>query len=89
MTQVPAIVGMVAETLTDAYPAPGNDHGPTEEHAEVARQIMSRHRSVFGVGEEAGFDPDRFIITNADTGGSDLLKSLRRAMPRSTGLRSR
>ena len=82
VTQVPAIVGMVAETLTDAYPAPGNDHGRTEEHAEVARQIMARHRSVFGVGEEAGFDPDRFIITNAYTGGSDHLKKSFAAAPK-------
>ena len=29
---------------------------------------------MFGVGAEAGFDEDRFVITNAYTGGSDNLK---------------
>ena len=35
---------------------------------------MRKHRSVFGVGEEAGFDETRFVITDAYTGGSDALK---------------
>ena len=35
---------------------------------------MARHRSAFGVGEEAGFDEARFVISNAYTGGSDHLK---------------
>ena len=35
---------------------------------------MRRHRRVFGVGEDAGFDEARFVITNAYTGGSDNLK---------------
>jgi len=29
---------------------------------------------VFGVGDEAGFDESRFVITDAYTGGSDALK---------------
>ena len=35
---------------------------------------MERHRAVFGVGTDAGFDEQRFVITNAYTGGSDNLK---------------
>ena len=35
---------------------------------------LARHRAVFGVGEEAGFDEARSVITNAYTGGSDALK---------------
>ena len=35
---------------------------------------MRDHRAVFGVGEEAGFDEARFVITDAYTGGSDALK---------------
>ena len=35
---------------------------------------MRRYRHVFGVGDDAGFDVDRFVITNAYTGGSDNLK---------------
>ena len=35
---------------------------------------MRDHRGVFGVGDEAGFDEARFVISNAYTGGSDALK---------------
>jgi hypothetical protein len=35
---------------------------------------MRLHRAVFGVGDEAGFDEARFVITDAYTGGSDALK---------------
>lgn len=72
VTQVPAVVGMVAETFSDVYP--GAAKRPSFEHRLLARQIMARHRAVFGVGEEAGFDEQRFVITNAYTGGSDALK---------------
>ena len=73
VTQVPAVVGMVAETFSNVYPA----QEPTRQtfaHRHLAHQIMQRHRHAFCVGEEAGFDLDRQIITNAYTGGSDNLK---------------
>jgi hypothetical protein len=40
----------------------------------VAREIMRKHRPVFGVAAEAGFDEQRFVITDSYTGGSDNLK---------------
>jgi hypothetical protein len=40
----------------------------------LVRQIMQQHRAVFGVGDDADFDEQKFIITNAYTGGSDHLK---------------
>src|SRR6478672_8927895 len=43
-------------------------------HLQLARGIMRDHRAVFGVGEDAGFDEGRFVITDAYTGGSDALK---------------
>lgn len=73
VTQVPAVVGMVAETFDEVYPAPDRS-SPTFAHRHIAHQIISRERSAFGVGEDAGFDPDRQIISNAYTGGSDNLK---------------
>jgi hypothetical protein len=73
VTQVPAIVGMVSETFSEVFPAPDQAHC-SFEHLLLAREIMQRHRKVFGVGEEAGFDEERFVITNAYTGGSDNLK---------------
>lgn len=73
VTQVPAVVGMVAETFDGVFPAQEGTR-LTFVHRHLAHQLMSRHRSTFGVGEDAGFDPDRQVITNAYTGGSDNLK---------------
>lgn len=73
VTQVPAVVGMVAETFSGVFPGqPGT--AQTFTHRHLAHQIMKWHRSAFGVGDEAGFDPDRHVITDAYTGGSDNLK---------------
>nr|WP_300309313.1 hypothetical protein [Halomonas sp.] len=74
VTQVPAIIGMVSETFSDVFPSPRNDTRQHFVHLSLARQIMRLHRHVFGVGDDAGFDEARFVITNAYTGGSDDLK---------------
>ena len=74
VTQVPAIIGKVAEAFVSAYPNPFEPQRRTFEHLCVAREIMRSHRHVFGVGAEAGFEEDRFVITDAYTGGSDNLK---------------
>jgi hypothetical protein len=74
VTQVPAIVGMVSETFSDVFPIPDPQAHCSFEHLALAREIMRRHRLVFGVGDDAGFDEERFVITNAYTGGSDNLK---------------
>lgn len=74
VTQVPAVIGKVAESFVTAYPNPFHPSRRSFEHLSVAREIMRKHRAVFGVGPEAGFDEQRFIITNAYTGGSDNLK---------------
>jgi GNAT superfamily N-acetyltransferase len=74
VTQAPAVVGMVSETFSDVFPSPDPAIRRSFEHLLLARQIMARHRAAFGVGEEAGFDEERFVIRNAYTGGSDHLK---------------
>src|SRR5690606_35457525 len=74
VSQVPAVVGMVAETFSDVFPSPRPGARRSFDHLTLARQIMARHRSAFGVGPEAGFDEPRFVITDAYTGGSDALK---------------
>ncbi|MBX3566739.1 MAG: hypothetical protein KF914_01690 [Rhizobiaceae bacterium] len=83
VTQVPAIVGMVSESFADVFPRPDPAARRSFEHLVLAREIMSRHRHVFGVGGEAGFDEDRFVITNAYTGGSDNLKKTFDQAPKS------
>lgn len=74
VTQVPAVVGLVAQNFSSVYPVPQAADRRSFAHVLLARQIMGGHRHVFGVGEEAGFEEDRFVITNAYTGGSDGLK---------------
>jgi hypothetical protein len=74
VTQVPAIIGKVAEAFGSAWPNPFAPERRSFDHLSVAREIMVKQRHVFGVGGEAGFDEERFVITNAYTGGSDNLK---------------
>lgn len=74
VTQVPAVFGMVGENFADAYPNVGQASRRSFDHLALAREIMQRHRGVFGVGPEAGFDERRFVITDSYTGGSDNLK---------------
>lgn len=73
VTQVPAVVGMVAETFANVYPAQQGT-SQTFAHRHLAHQIMAHDRDAFGVGADAGFDPAMQVITNAYTGGSDNLK---------------
>ena len=74
VTQVPVVFGMVCETFSDVFPSPQANARAGFAHLQLARGIMRRHRMVFGVGEEAGFDESRFVIRDAYTGGSDALK---------------
>jgi hypothetical protein len=43
---------------------------------------MRHHRAVFGVGDDAGFDEARFVISDAYTGGSDALKKTFETAPK-------
>lgn len=82
VTQVPAIVGMVTETFSNVFPNPKPDARRSFEHVLLAREIMSRHRHVFGVGADADLDEERLVITNAYTGGSDDLKKTFESAPK-------
>src|SRR5262249_3756713 len=74
VTQVPAVVGMVSQTFSDVFPSADDGARRSFTHLVLARRIMAHHRAAFGVGPEAEFDEERFIIRNAYTGGSDDLK---------------
>ncbi|HEX7672787.1 MAG TPA: hypothetical protein VF412_01380 [Bdellovibrio sp.] len=74
VTQVPAIIGMVSESFGNVYPNPQAQTRRTYDHLVLAREIMTRYRYVFGVGPDAEFDEEAFVIQNAYTGGSDNLK---------------
>lgn len=73
VTQVPAVVGMVAETFDDVYPGPQGTSA-SFAHRHLAHQIMASERGAFGVGADAVFVPETHVIANAYTGGSDNLK---------------
>ncbi len=74
VTQVPAIIGKVSQSFDGVYPTPANIGKPPFIHLWIVRQIMESKRHVFGVGPDAEFDFDKFIIKNSYTGGSDHLK---------------
>lgn len=82
VTQVPAVAGMVAETFSDVFPSPNRGARRALRQQLIATEIMAKHRHVFGVGPQAGFDTDRFVITDAYTGGSDNLKKTFEAAPK-------
>ena len=72
VTQVPAVVGMVDQMFTGVWPSPMSQPHSLS-HMMIAQAVMADHRHVFGVSDAAGFDVDRFVITDAYTGGSDAL----------------
>ena len=82
VSQVPAAIGMVAEAAANVYPSPDPAARRSFDHVVLAREIMGRHRDAFGVGEDAVFDTERFVILNAYTGGSDHLKKRWEDAPR-------
>jgi hypothetical protein len=73
VTQVPAVFGMVSESFDNVFPTAAGAR-QSYDHLHLARQIMARHRHVFGVGPDAEHDETRAVIRNAYTGGSDNLK---------------
>ena len=74
VTQVPAVIGLVSELYSRTFPTPYENSRRSFTHLQIARRIMESHRSAFGVGEDAEFDAENFVIRNAYTGGSDNLK---------------
>ncbi len=82
VTQVPSVFGLVSQTFSEVFPTPEKSGHRTLKHLLIARLIMAGHRQNFGVGDDAEFDEDRFIITNAYTGGSDHLKKTYEEAPK-------
>jgi hypothetical protein len=86
VTQVPAIIGMVSESFGNVFPNPLKENRRTFDHILLAREILGKHRKVFGVGIEAEFDEENFIIKNSYTGGSDNLKKTYEQAPKHRNL---
>ncbi len=81
VTQVPAVVGMVSQMFSDVWPGPDKGRR-TLNHLLLAHRIMDTQRHVFGVGPDAGFEEEKFVITDAYTGGSDGLKKTWESAPK-------
>ncbi len=74
VTQVPAVFGMVSESFHNVYPTADASNRQSYDHLHLGRQIMARHRRVFGVADDAGYEEAGAIIRDSYTGGSDNLK---------------
>jgi hypothetical protein len=74
VTEVPAVFGAVCDQVIDAFPHYDRCTPPSDEYRAIAQAIFDQHRHEFGVGADARFDPQRFIIQGSYTGGSDALK---------------
>lgn len=81
-TQVPSVVGIVADSFDDVYPHYAGGVRQSRMHLEIARSIMSEHRASFGVGEQAGFHEGMHIITTAYTPGSEALRKTYHEAPK-------
>ncbi len=82
VTEVPAIFGAVSDHFVDVYPSYRHAREAPPEHLDLARAIVAHHRHEFGVGAEATFDEQRFVIQGSYTGGSDALKKTADQAPR-------
>lgn len=82
VSQVPSAIGMFCEAMSNVYPWPTSNSPAPYDHLTLARQLMTRYRAAFGVGDDARFDSRRFVIENAYTGGSDSLKKTFGQAPR-------
>jgi hypothetical protein len=83
VTEVPAVFGAICDQIREPYPHYARRAPPPPAYRELAEAIMAQHRHEFGVGPQAGFDGERFVITGSYTGGgSDALKKTFDSAPR-------
>jgi hypothetical protein len=83
VTEVPAVFGAVCDQFAGPHPHYARrGAAPPPGYRELAAAIFAQHRQEFGVGPEARFDDQRFVITGSYTGGSEALKKERDKAPR-------
>ena len=82
VTQVPSVVGIVADYYHDVYPDPIHNNRQSLMHKSLSDGIIKFHRVAFGTGDDASYDGTQQIIFNSYTGGSDNLKKKFEACPR-------
>ncbi len=82
VTEVPAVFGAVSDHFHDPFPTYTRSGPPPPRHRRIAEAIMARHCHEFGVGRDARFDAERFVIQGSYTGGSDALKKTFASAPK-------
>ena len=82
VSEVPAVIGAVSDNFLDVYPSYARAGPPPPRHQAIALGIMGQHRHEFGVGPEAVFDAERFVIQGSYGGGSDSLKKTFASAPK-------
>ena len=82
VTEVPAVFGAVSDNFHDAHPSYKAPRPAPPLHRAIALGIMRDHAHEFGVGGDAAFDADRFVIQGSYTGGSDALKKTFEGAPK-------
>jgi hypothetical protein len=82
VTEVPAVFGAICDQVREPYPHYAQEAPPPPAYRALAAAIFAQHRHEFGVGREASFDQERFVITGSYTGGSDALKKAFENAPR-------
>jgi hypothetical protein len=74
VSQVPSVVGIVADYYDKVYPDPIHETKQALMHKSLSEGIMKYHRYAFGTSEDAVYDAENQVIYNSYTGGSDNLK---------------
>lgn len=74
VSQVPVAIGIVGSNYQNVFPNPLKKTKQTLLHRSIGIEILKYHRKAFGTGEDAIYDPDKQIIYNSYTGGSENLK---------------
>lgn len=74
VSQIPAIIGVVADYYDKVYPNPIHPTYQTLMHKSLGVGIMKDYRSAFGTGDDATYYAEKQIIANSYTGGSNNLK---------------
>ena len=74
VSQVPAVIGMVAQTFSGVYPDPSRTGRPSLKQRLTARALVRDHAHVFGVDHHARLDEATFVLADSYRGGSDALK---------------
>lgn len=82
VSQVPSVIGVVAESLQNTFPDPLKQVKQTSMHKKIGIAIMQNHRESFGVADDCKYNEDTQVIEDSyvNTESFNLQKSFHEAM---------